>query len=245
MAPARGHGGDRRPGRGHRRPRCAGTATFYDMLHTEPVGTYVVSLCTNIACLLGGALELLEHAEERLGVAGRGDHGRRRGHPRGGRVPGRLRQGAVRPGEPPLRLGPDPRGLRPPGRGPAGRPAGRRRARARDAGAGAPLGRARGRPPSGWPPSGRPARRGAARPGRGPRRDGHRRPPHRHVAPGPRRLAHPRALPGHRRLRGAAQGPHHDARGGGRRGRRGQPAGPRRGRLPGRAASGRCCARTR
>jgi NADH-quinone oxidoreductase E subunit len=45
-----------------------GTATFYDMLHTEPVGTYVVSLCTNIACLLGGALELLDHAQERLGV---------------------------------------------------------------------------------------------------------------------------------------------------------------------------------
>jgi NADH:ubiquinone oxidoreductase subunit E len=45
-----------------------GTATFYDMLHTEPVGTYVVSVCTNIACLLGGALELLEHASTSLGV---------------------------------------------------------------------------------------------------------------------------------------------------------------------------------
>ena len=45
-----------------------GTATFYDMLHTEPVGTYVVSVCTNIACLLGGALELLEHAQSTLGV---------------------------------------------------------------------------------------------------------------------------------------------------------------------------------
>ncbi len=45
-----------------------GTATFYDMLHTEPVGTYVLSVCTNIACLLGGALELLEHAEATLGV---------------------------------------------------------------------------------------------------------------------------------------------------------------------------------
>jgi NADH-quinone oxidoreductase subunit E len=45
-----------------------GTATFYDMLHTEPVGTYLVSVCTNIACLLGGALELLEHAEGTLGV---------------------------------------------------------------------------------------------------------------------------------------------------------------------------------
>jgi NADH-quinone oxidoreductase E subunit len=45
-----------------------GTASFYDMLHTEPVGTYAVAVCTNIACLLGGALELLEHAEETLGV---------------------------------------------------------------------------------------------------------------------------------------------------------------------------------
>ncbi len=45
-----------------------GTATFYDMLHTEPVGTYLVSICTNIACLLGGAGELLEHAESSLGV---------------------------------------------------------------------------------------------------------------------------------------------------------------------------------
>jgi NADH-quinone oxidoreductase E subunit len=45
-----------------------GTATFYDMLHTEPVGTYLVSVCTNIACLLGGAAELLEHAEDSLGV---------------------------------------------------------------------------------------------------------------------------------------------------------------------------------
>ncbi|MGP0030577.1 MAG: NADH-quinone oxidoreductase subunit NuoE [Acidimicrobiales bacterium] len=45
-----------------------GTATFYDMLHTEPVGTYVLSVCTNIACLLDGAAELLEHAESRLGV---------------------------------------------------------------------------------------------------------------------------------------------------------------------------------
>ena len=45
-----------------------GTATFYDMLHTEPVGRYLVSVCTNIACILDGATELLAHAEERLGV---------------------------------------------------------------------------------------------------------------------------------------------------------------------------------
>jgi NADH:ubiquinone oxidoreductase subunit E len=52
-----------------------GTATFYDMLHTEPVGTYVVSVCTNIACMLGGALELLEHAESALGVRAGGTTG--------------------------------------------------------------------------------------------------------------------------------------------------------------------------
>ena len=45
-----------------------GTATFYDMLHTEPVGRYVVAVCTNIACILDGAAELLAHAEERLGI---------------------------------------------------------------------------------------------------------------------------------------------------------------------------------
>jgi len=45
-----------------------GTASFYDMLHLEPVGTYVLSVCTNIACMLGGALELLGHAESALGV---------------------------------------------------------------------------------------------------------------------------------------------------------------------------------
>ncbi|HUP87175.1 MAG TPA: NAD(P)H-dependent oxidoreductase subunit E [Acidimicrobiales bacterium] len=45
-----------------------GTASFYDMFFTHPVGTYLVSVCTNIACLLNGGYELLEHAEERLGV---------------------------------------------------------------------------------------------------------------------------------------------------------------------------------
>jgi hypothetical protein len=42
------------------------------MLHTEPVGRYVVAVCTNIACLLGGAADLLEHAEDSLGVGAGG-----------------------------------------------------------------------------------------------------------------------------------------------------------------------------
>jgi NADH-quinone oxidoreductase E subunit len=46
-----------------------GTASFYDMFHLEPVGKYVVGVCTNIACLLAGGEELLEHASSSLGCA--------------------------------------------------------------------------------------------------------------------------------------------------------------------------------
>jgi NADH-quinone oxidoreductase subunit E len=46
-----------------------GTASFYDMFHLEPVGTYVVGVCTNIACLLAGGEEFLEHAAKTLGCA--------------------------------------------------------------------------------------------------------------------------------------------------------------------------------
>ncbi len=45
-----------------------GTASFYDLLHTEPVGKYVISLCTNVACMLSGAYELLEHGEKTLNI---------------------------------------------------------------------------------------------------------------------------------------------------------------------------------
>jgi NADH-quinone oxidoreductase E subunit len=46
-----------------------GTAAFYDMYHLEPVGRYVVGVCTNVACLLAGGEELLEHAAKKLGCA--------------------------------------------------------------------------------------------------------------------------------------------------------------------------------
>ncbi|MGC1238969.1 MAG: NAD(P)H-dependent oxidoreductase subunit E, partial [Acidimicrobiales bacterium] len=39
------------------------------MYHLEPVGKYVVGVCTNVACLLAGGLELLDHASETLGCA--------------------------------------------------------------------------------------------------------------------------------------------------------------------------------
>lgn len=50
---------------GLERAQVRGTATFYDMFHFEPVGKYLLALCTNIACMLQGAYRLLEHAETR------------------------------------------------------------------------------------------------------------------------------------------------------------------------------------
>ncbi len=45
-----------------------GTCSFYEMFKLEPVGTYLVNICTNISCLLVGGEELLHHAEETLGI---------------------------------------------------------------------------------------------------------------------------------------------------------------------------------
>jgi NADH-quinone oxidoreductase subunit E len=45
-----------------------GTCSFYTMFKLHPVGRYVISICTNIACMLDGGYELLEHAERSLGV---------------------------------------------------------------------------------------------------------------------------------------------------------------------------------
>jgi NADH-quinone oxidoreductase subunit E len=45
-----------------------GTCTFYEMFKREPVGRYLVTICTNISCMLLGADDLLEHAERALGV---------------------------------------------------------------------------------------------------------------------------------------------------------------------------------
>jgi NADH-quinone oxidoreductase subunit E len=45
-----------------------GTCTFYEMFKLHPVGTYMINVCTNIACQLLGGEELLHHAERTLGV---------------------------------------------------------------------------------------------------------------------------------------------------------------------------------
>ena len=46
-----------------------GTASFYEMFKRHPVGRYLVTVCTNISCLLVGGEELLARAEEVLGVS--------------------------------------------------------------------------------------------------------------------------------------------------------------------------------
>jgi NADH-quinone oxidoreductase E subunit len=43
-------------------------ASFYDMLHLEPVGRHIVEVCTNLACALVGAQRVVEAFESELGV---------------------------------------------------------------------------------------------------------------------------------------------------------------------------------
>jgi NADH-quinone oxidoreductase subunit E len=43
-------------------------ASFYDMLHLEPVGKHLVEVCTNLSCALVGAQQVLEAFEEELGI---------------------------------------------------------------------------------------------------------------------------------------------------------------------------------
>jgi NADH-quinone oxidoreductase subunit E len=46
--------------------------SYYSMLTTKPRGKYNVQVCTNIACLLRGGEELLEHCEKKLGIQHKG-----------------------------------------------------------------------------------------------------------------------------------------------------------------------------
>jgi NADH-quinone oxidoreductase subunit E len=45
-----------------------GTCSFYEMFKREPVGRYVINVCTSISCHLMGGEELLEQCEDVLGV---------------------------------------------------------------------------------------------------------------------------------------------------------------------------------
>ena len=45
-----------------------GTVTFYTMFKRRPCGRYIVSVCTNVTCLVVGGPEILEHLEERYAL---------------------------------------------------------------------------------------------------------------------------------------------------------------------------------
>jgi NADH-quinone oxidoreductase subunit E len=43
-------------------------ATFYSMFQTKPVGRHNVAICTNVACMLRGAEDIVSHVEKKLGI---------------------------------------------------------------------------------------------------------------------------------------------------------------------------------
>ena len=69
-----GDAGDRGARRRRRPPQVLGTCSFYTMFKRDRCGTLVVSVCTNVTCLVLGGPELLEHLERAL-------RGRRRRRP--------------------------------------------------------------------------------------------------------------------------------------------------------------------
>ena len=43
-------------------------ASFYTMYNLKPVGKYHLKICTNVACCLRGADEIVKHCEKKLGI---------------------------------------------------------------------------------------------------------------------------------------------------------------------------------
>ncbi len=43
-------------------------ASFYTMYNLRPVGKYLIQVCTNIACSVNGAEEIVSHIEKKLGI---------------------------------------------------------------------------------------------------------------------------------------------------------------------------------
>ncbi len=50
-----------------------GVATFYTLLHLEPIGKHHLYVCTNLSCDLRGAYEICDHIKRRIGVEGFGE----------------------------------------------------------------------------------------------------------------------------------------------------------------------------
>ena len=47
---------------------CKAVASFYDMYHLRPTGRHLVEVCTNVACALVGAQQVVEAFEAELGL---------------------------------------------------------------------------------------------------------------------------------------------------------------------------------
>jgi NADH-quinone oxidoreductase subunit E len=45
-----------------------GVATFYTLFHLEPVGEHRFYVCTNLACMLRGAYDIVDHIKKAIGV---------------------------------------------------------------------------------------------------------------------------------------------------------------------------------
>mgnify|MGYP003843798843 CR=1 FL=1 len=43
-------------------------ATFYNMYNTKPIGTFKLSVCTNLPCQLRGGQQAMAHLQKRLGI---------------------------------------------------------------------------------------------------------------------------------------------------------------------------------
>jgi NADH-quinone oxidoreductase E subunit len=43
-------------------------ASFYTMYNLKPVGRYHLKICTNVACCIRGAYDLVEHCEKKWGI---------------------------------------------------------------------------------------------------------------------------------------------------------------------------------
>jgi NADH-quinone oxidoreductase E subunit len=45
-----------------------GVVTFYSMYHTKPAGKYHLQVCTNVSCMLHGAVVIYDHVKDKLKI---------------------------------------------------------------------------------------------------------------------------------------------------------------------------------
>lgn len=45
-----------------------GVAAFYTMLHLKPTGRHVISVCTNVSCMLSGCSKIEHHLQKKLNI---------------------------------------------------------------------------------------------------------------------------------------------------------------------------------